>query len=87
MSPPHFTKGTWVYSHEFDAVVVVSHHRVVPVADFGKISLLENEANGYLFGAAKEMYDALRMVANKHPDALIHVNKAIFKVEHRPKRK
>jgi len=57
---PYFTKGTWVYAKEFDAVIVMRKNRFVPVADFGKIVQMEQDANGNLMAASKEMYTSLK---------------------------
>ena len=60
MSNPYFTPGTWKYSEDLDAIIVVRKHRLVPVADFGKIARMEQDANAKVMAASKEMYTALK---------------------------
>jgi len=56
------TPESWHYLPEFDAVVVVQGNEVKAVADFGKTTLPEKEANARLMGAAKELLKALEVV-------------------------
>jgi len=58
--PLYLTPGDWRYADELSAVVIMRKHRVVPIADFGKISHMESHSNGKVIAASKKMYEALR---------------------------
>ena len=60
MKDPYFTPGTWKYSESLNAIIVVRKHRLIPVADFGKIGRIEQDANAKVMAASKEMYAALK---------------------------
>jgi hypothetical protein len=62
------TPGSWVYDKTLSAIVVIYNHTVKAVADFGKCSLPENEANAQLMAAAPELLDAVNKLVKLHAD-------------------
>lgn len=54
------TKSTWYLSRDLNVVVTVANHRVELIADFGKCSVPETEANARLIAAAPRLFEALK---------------------------